>query len=105
MSDTTTPTITKNKRKTRRKNNVAKEIKLYQEKHFGTLIPVSCMRRVITDQLPDGFRLTSDAQKMLQTEAENVIVEKLKKANRLAHLCKRDTVTAEDLKNVEFFET
>jgi len=104
MSTITTPTITKKKKKTRRKNNVAKEIKRYQEKEFGNLIPISCMRRVIKDQLPTGIRLTAAAQKMLQPESENVLVEKLKKANHLAHLCKRDTVTAEDLKNVAFFE-
>ena len=104
MSTVTTPTITQKKKKTRRKNNVAKEIKRYQEKDFGNLIPITCMRRVIKDQLPAGFRLTADAQKMLQTESENVLVEKLKKANFLANLCKRDTVTAEDLKNVKFFE-
>ena len=99
----TFPTKTPKKKLTR----IEKEIKKYQTKVTGTLIPRSCMKRVIDEHLADyagNFRITRDAVNMLQLEAEARVVERLTKANKLAELAKRDTVTANDLKLVAYFE-
>ena len=104
-----TKTITKTKnpasKSRRRKTKIEKEIARCQsmEKH---LIPVSCMRRVVSEILKkhgESLRITKDAQEMLQAEAEATVVSKLRKANKLASIAKRDTVTADDLKNVSYF--
>ena len=87
---------------------IEKEILKYQTKETGTLIPRSCMKRVIDDHLSDhggNFRITREAVNMLQLEAEARVVERLTKANKLAEIAKRDTVTADDLKLVAYFET
>ena len=85
---------------------IEKEIKKYQEA-AGNMVPVTCMRRVIVDAVKEQgrqYRVSFDAQRMLQTEAEQMLVRKFQKANRLAKLSNRDTVTADDLSNVAFFE-
>ena len=88
--------------------NIEKEIVKYQQKITGPLIPRSCMKRVIDEHLADcgsGLRITREAVNMLQLEAENRVVERLTKANKIAEIAKRDTVTADDLKLVAYFET
>ncbi len=87
---------------------IEKEILKYQTKETGTLIPRSCMKRVIDDHLANhggNFRITREAVNMLQLEAEARVVERLTKANKLAEIAKRDTVTADDLQLVAYFET
>jgi len=107
---TTTPkskkTITKEKTKKRRRTKIEKQIKFYQEQNKH-LIPVSCMRRLVQEILREngnGLRITKAAQEMIQTEAENTMVSKLRKANHLANYCNRDTVTAADLRNIGLLE-
>ena len=99
-------TTSKSRGTKRRKTKIEKEIIFYQETD-KPLIPVSCMKRLGSEILKShgsSLRITKEAQVMLQAEAENLIVQKLEKANKLALICKRDTVTAEDLKNVKYFE-
>jgi len=99
------PTTIKKKRV--KKTNVEKEIEKFQ-KATTPLIPRSCMKRVIDEQLRSyhgGFRITAEAVNMLQSEAEATVVSKLHKANKIAQIAKRDTVTAQDLNLVSFFET
>ena len=51
-----------------------------------------------------GLRVSQEAQHMLHTELEAMMVKQFQKANRLAELSHRETVTAEDLQQVAFFE-
>ena len=70
------------------------------------MIPRTCMRRCIVDAVKSqgvGFRVSQDAQLMLQTEAEQHLVTTFEKANRLANLSKRDTVTANDITEIAYF--
>ena len=103
-----TPAAPTLKKKRTKLTRIEKEIVKYQTKETGTLIPRSCMKRVIDEHLAGhggNFRITREAVNMLQLEAENRVVERLTKANRIAEIAKRDTVTADDLKMVAYFET
>ena len=111
MDTTPKKTIQKTKSRSNRAKKSAKriekEIKLCQTS-TKTMIPPTCMRRVILDAVKGAgnqYRVSAEAQRMIQEEAENMMVGKFFKANRLASLNNRDTVTKEDLKNVAFFET
>ena len=48
--------------------------------------------------------MSQEAQHMLHTELEAMMVKQFQKANRLAELSHRETVTADDLQQVAFFE-
>ena len=51
--------------------------------------------------LGTDMRVTKEAVVMLQEETESMIVNKLKKANVLAKLAKRETLCASDLSMVD----
>lgn len=86
-----------------RKTKIEKEIEKAQES-TDFMIPKSCFKRAVRDILGPTKRMTKEAVLMLQEETEGMIVNKLKKANVLAKLAKRDTLCAEDLSMVEYFE-
>ena len=101
---TTTQNVKKTKPRGRRRTKIEKEIDVLQ-KSDKNLIPKSCFQRLVKDYLGEGYRITSDASTMLQTETENFIVKRLSKANVLAQLAKRDTVTSDDVKMVDVLES
>ena len=107
MSSTTPNTTTKGRarRAARTKKNIEKEIKRCQES-VGPMVPRTCMRRCIVDVVKsrgEGFRVSQEAQNMLQAEAERHLVTTFEKANRLANLSKRETVTANDITQIAYF--
>lgn len=107
MNTTKTPTIKVRSRRAKKSaKRINKEIQKYQAAP-GKMVPVTCMKRVIGDAVKkqgNGYRVSSDAHEILQTEAEQMLVERFMKANELAKLSNRDTVTADDVSNVAFFE-
>ena len=87
-----------------RMTKIEKEIREYTEKNHDTLIPASCMRRVIKDILlshGDYLRMSKEAQTMLQTEAESMLTQKFTRANKIAGVAKRETVSCADFKLVD----
>ena len=86
-----------------RKTKIEREIQKAQES-TDFMIPKSCFKRAVRDLLGKDMRVTKEAVLMLQEETESMIVNKLKKANVLAKLAKRDTLCASDLSMVDYFE-
>ena len=106
----TMPKANKAKVRSRRakksKKNIEKEIQKCQESP-NPMIPATCVRRCITSAVRShgtGLRVSQEAQRMLHTGLEAMMVKQFQKANRLAELSHRETVTAEDLQQVAFFE-
>jgi histone H3/H4 len=88
----------------RRLTKVEKEIREYTERNFETLIPASCMRRVVKGILcecDETFRMSKTAQVMLQAEAEAMMTLKFKRAKRIAGIANRETISRSDLKLVD----
>ena len=86
----------------RRLNKIEKEIRAAQSS-TKPLIPKSCFKRLVDEYVGDK-RISKDALTILQEEAENMLTEKLYKANKVAQSCKRDTVTAKHLQLVSELE-
>ena len=87
-----------------RMTKIEKEIKEYTEKNHDTLIPASCMRRVIKEILTshgDYLRMSREAQAMLQTEAEAMLTQKFSQANKIAKVARRETISCADFKLVD----
>ena len=88
----------------RRLTKIEKEIKEYTERNHDTLIPASCMRRVIHELLgerKEGMRITREAQRMIQTEAESMLTDKFRVATKIAGIARRETILASDMRMVD----
>jgi histone H3/H4 len=100
----TSPTLLAPPTTHKRLSKIEKEIREYTERNFETLIPASCMRRVVKDILGEcgeSLRMSRGAQTMLQAEAEAMMTLKFKQAKRIAGIAKRETISQADLQLVD----